>query len=165
MKILKVILYGLGAAGVLGITYGFFIAIEWVNTLIGGFSILLYPERIWVMSIVLAGLVLFSALAEGRARLEMLSSASFLIYVLASYIIGSSLLTGFIPFQGLGLMQLELATDLSGLSLPISIGSIVVGLNTVSIIATIIIVAGQGLKFLTTFFKSMREFKDEGNVD
>ena len=155
----KVILYIIGAAGLLGITYAFFWGIGFVNETLFTLDILVYSQTVWIMSGILAGLIVFSAIAKGHVRLEMLSSASFLIYVIFAYTIGCSILSFFMPYNGFGVLNVNLATDLSTL-LP-EFGKITVALVYANTLSAIILVVSQGLRFMNTFVKSMKRFKEE----
>jgi hypothetical protein len=91
--------------------------------------------------------------------LEMLSSGTFLIYIVVAYMIGGSILSVFMPYNGFGQLNVQLAANLAGLGI-IPVGTInanIVYLNTMA--ATLIVIA-QALKFFKTFVKSMKEFKD-----
>ena len=156
---IKVLFYFIGAGALIGITYAFFWGINQLSSYLGTFSITIYTTTVWAMSIILAGLIIFSALAKDHARLEMLSSASFLIYYILAYTIGCSILSLFLPYSGFGQLNIEFLADLSSV-LP-SMGVISANLIVANNVAAYLIITGQGLKFLTTFVKGMKKFKEE----
>ncbi len=155
----KVFLYVIGAAGLLGITYGFFYGIGLLEGYLGSFQITVYSDTVWIMSGVLAVLIVFSAIAKNKARLEMLSSATFLIYYIIAYSIGCSILSVFIPYNGFGSIDIAFIANLTGL-VP-GVGAVSANIVVVNAVAAWFIVGGQILKFINTFFKSMKRFKDE----
>ncbi|NMC06595.1 MAG: hypothetical protein GYA24_15365 [Candidatus Lokiarchaeota archaeon] len=155
----KVFLHLIGAAGLLVVTYLFYWAIEWVNANLLSLSIVTYQQTVWVMSGVLAFLIVLSAIAKDHARLEMLSSASFLVYVVVAYTIGCSILTVFMPYNGFGQLNVQLVTDI-GAILPIGISDISAVILYTNTVAAWFIVILQALRFIKTFFKSMTEFRE-----
>ncbi|MHA1848875.1 MAG: hypothetical protein ACTSXU_14630 [Promethearchaeota archaeon] len=156
---IKVLIYIIGAGALIGITYGFFWGLGQLNSFLGTFYLKTYSTTVWAMTGVLAGMIIFSALAKDHARLEMLSSASFLIYYILAYTIGCSILSFYIPYVGFGQLDVEFLADLS--TVVPGMGDVNVQLIIANNVAAILIVAGQGLKFLNTFVKSMKKFKKE----
>nr|MDO8113880.1 hypothetical protein [Candidatus Sigynarchaeota archaeon] len=155
----KVLLYIIGAGALFGITYGFFYAVNWLNGFLGGFNVVTYASTVWTMTAVLAGLVVFSALAEGHVRMEMLSSASFLIFIIIAYTAGCTILSFFMPYSGFGALNVGFMANLSSI-VPIlgAVSANIVFANTLT--ATFIVIA-QALKFVKTFLKSMKKSKDD----
>lgn len=158
MKAAKVIFYLIGAALLLVVTYLFFWVLGIANTWIGDFTIKIYAQQVWIMSGILAGMIVFSAIAQDRARLELLSSASFLVYAFVAYTFGCTIYSAFLPYNGFGSLDVDFIASsipvLGGIGISVSL----VYLNTLS---AILILIGQGLKFLKTFVKSMKRFKEE----
>jgi hypothetical protein len=155
----KVFLHIIGAGGLLGITFAFFWGINWADTFLGGFSVVTYLNTVWIMSGVLAFLIVLSAIAKDHARLEMLSSGTFLIYIVVAYMIGGSILSVFMPYNGFGQLNVQLAANLAGLGI-IPVGTISANIVYVNTMAATFIVVAQALKFFKTFVKSMKEFKE-----
>ncbi|MFX0102111.1 MAG: hypothetical protein ACFFCS_21270 [Candidatus Hodarchaeota archaeon] len=156
MKASKVFLYLIGAGGLLVVTYLFFWAIGLVNNYLGNFYIKTYVQTVWLMSGVLAGMIVFSAIAQDRARLELLSSASFLVYAFIAYTYGCTIYSAFLPYNGFGSLNVELIA--TGIPL---IGNVSLNLVYLNILSAILVLIGQGLKFFKTFIKSMKRFKEE----
>jgi predicted neutral ceramidase superfamily lipid hydrolase len=150
----RVIIYLIGAGVVLGITYGFFYAISHLSTYLGGFSITVYSRTVWEMSGILAALIVFSAIAKDHASLEIISSATFLVYVLFAYAIGNTILTLFIPYSGLGKMNLQFVADLSHV-VP-SISTVLAGIVFTNLLTAGLLIVGEGLRFLNTLAKASR---------
>ena len=156
----KVILYMIGAGGLLAITFLFFWGIGFLDTFLGEFSVVTYVQTVWIMSGVLAFLIVLSAIAKDHVRLEMLSSAGFLVYVIAAYSIGCSILSVFMPYNAFGQLNVQLTANLTALGLGIPVGSIsanIVYLNTVTAWFVVIL---QALRFAKTFVKSMKEYRE-----
>ncbi|MHA1682649.1 MAG: hypothetical protein ACTSUE_17050 [Promethearchaeota archaeon] len=154
----KVLLYIIGAGGLLGLTFGFFWAIDWLNGYLGAFNIVTYTESVWILSGVLAFLIVFSALAKDKARLEMLSSASFLIYVIVAYSYGCTIMSFFIPYNGFGSVNIGFLANLSSL-IPM-IGDIAANVVIVNTVAAVLSIVGQSIKFMKTFVKSMKKYEE-----
>jgi hypothetical protein len=159
----KVILYMIGAGGLLAITYAFFWGIGFLDSYLGRFDVLVYASTVWIMSGVLAFLMVLSAIAKDHARLEMLSSGSFLVYVIAAYIMGCTILTVFMPYNGFGQLNVALAADLSGVTtalLGLDLGTVSVNIVYLNAVAAGLIVGLQALRFVKTFVKSMKKYQE-----
>jgi len=156
----KVILYMIGAGGLLAITYAFFWGIGFLDTFLGEFSVKTYVQTVWIMSGLLAFLIVLSAIAKDHARLEMLSSGGFLVYTIVAYVIGCSILSVFMPYNAFGQLNVELTANLTALGLGIPVGDISASIVYVNTLAAWFIVGLQALRFVKTFVKSMKEFKE-----
>nr|MDO8083785.1 hypothetical protein [Candidatus Sigynarchaeum springense] len=157
----KVILYMIGAGGLLAITYGFFWAIGFLDTFLGAFSVVTYAQTVWIMSGVLAFLIVLSAVAKDHARLEMLSSGGFLVYVIVAYTMGCSILSAFMPYNGFGQLNVELAANLTSIPLPgFSVGNVTASIVYLNTVSALFMVIAQAFRFFKTFVKSMKEFKE-----
>ncbi len=158
----KVILYIIGAGGLLAITYGFFWAIGFLDGYLGEFNIVTYTETVWIMSGVLAFLIVLSAVAKDHVRLEMLSSGGFLVYVIIAYTIGCSIMSAFIPYNAFGQLNLQLAANLTGIPVPgFTVGDVTASITYLNTVSALFIVIAQALRFIKTFVKSMKKFKEE----
>ena len=150
--------YIIGAAGVLIVTYLFFYAIGWFNTRYApiNLEVVTYASTVWIMSGLLAGMIVFAAIAKDHGQLEIVSSLSFLIYTLFAYIIGSSILTLFMPYNGFGSLDVHVFVQL-GISGFGSIDATIIYVNTV---AALLILLLQALRFLKTLFKAAKVTKE-----
>ncbi len=157
----KVILHIIAAGGLLAITFGFFWGIGFLNDFLGDFSVVTYAQTVWIMSGVLAFLIVLSAIAKNHARLEMLSSGSFLVYAILAYTIGCSILSIFMPYNAFGQLNVQLTADLTGITLPgFSVGIASASIVYMNVVAAWFVVGAQALRFIKTFVKSMREFRE-----
>ncbi|MEX2683638.1 MAG: hypothetical protein Q6373_018830 [Candidatus Sigynarchaeota archaeon] len=157
----KVILYMIGAGGLLAITYGFFWAIGFVDSYLGEFRVVTYSQTVWIMSGVLAFLIVLSAIAKDHARLEMLSSGGFLVYTVMAYTIGCTILSAFMPYSGFGMLNVQLAADLTSIPLPgFSVGEVTASIVYLNTVSALFMVIAQAFRFFKTFVKSMKEFKE-----
>ena len=150
----RVIGYVIGAGVLLGVTYGFYYAIGKLGGFLGGFNITTYSHTVWEMAGILAALIVFSAIAKDHANLEIISSVSFLVYVLFAYGIGSTILTLYIPYNGLGIMNLQFVADLSHV-VP-SISTVSAGIMYTNLLVAILLIVGQAFRFMNTLAKASR---------
>jgi hypothetical protein len=154
----RIIFYIIGAGLVLGLTFAFFWAINWFNTQYAPINIevVTYVSTVWLMSGILAGMIIFAAIAKNHGQLEILSSASFLIYTIFAYMIGCTILSLFMPYSGFGVLNVELIVKLNS----ISIGTIDANILYANIITALLIVILQALRFLKTLFKAAKTTKE-----
>lgn len=155
----KVFLHLVLAGALLGVTYAFFWAVAWLDSTLGEFVLKTYADRVWLLSGILAGMIVFSAIAKDHDRLELLSSASFLIYAFVAYSVGSTIYTAFIPYIEFGVIDVEFVANLSAL-VP-GMGAVSAQVVVANTVAAWLIIGAQALKFFTTFFKSIKRFKAE----
>jgi hypothetical protein len=154
-------LHIIAAGGLIAITFGFFWGIGFLDTFLGDFSVVTYAPTVWIMSGVLAFLIVLSALAKDHARLEMLSSGSFLIYTILAYTIGCSILSIFMPYNAFGQLNVQIAANLTGIPLPgFDVGNASASIVYMNVVAAWFVVGAQALRFIKTFVKSMKEFKE-----
>lgn len=159
----KTLLYIIAAAGLLVITYLFFWAVDWLNGFIGEFNVVVYTETVWIMSGVLAGMIVFSPLAKDKARLELLSSASFLIYIIIAYSFGCTIMSVFMPYSGFGTVNAKFLADISSL-IP-AVEGISANIMIINTVAAIIAISGQGIRFMKTFVKSMKRYEEPATTE
>jgi hypothetical protein len=145
----------------LAITYAFFWGIGVLDTFLGDFSVTTYAQTVWIMSGVLAFLIVLSAIAKDHARLEMLSSGGFLVYVILAYTIGCSILSVFMPYNAFGQLNVQLAANLTSVPLPgLTVGNVSASIVYLNTLSAWFVVGLQALRFIKTFVKSMKEFKE-----
>lgn len=155
----KVILYIIGAAGLLGITYGFFWAIGFLDSFLGGFNVVTYASTVWIMSGILAFMIVLSAVAKDHARLEMLSSGGFLVYVILAYTMGCTIMSAFLPYVGFGQLNVQIMADIGAFGL-LGISTIDANIVYLNVVAAVFVIVAQVLRFFKTFVKSMKRFKE-----
>jgi hypothetical protein len=160
MGAFRTIIYIIGAGAVLGITFAFFWVIglyntQYADTTGATIEVVTYVSTVWMMSGILAGLIVFAAIAKDHSQLEILSSLSFLIYTLFAYIIGCSILSFFIPYNGFGSLNLNLIITLTSSNVKIDVN--VIYLN---IVAALLILLLQALRFLKTMFKAAKTMQE-----
>ncbi len=155
----KIILHIIGAGGLLAITYGFFWGIGLLDTILGNFYVVTYALAVWIMSGILAFMIVFSAIAKDHARLELLSSGGFLVYVVLAYTMGCSILSFFVPYSGFGQLNVQLVADI-GAFIPIGISTIDLTFIALNTVGAWFVVGAQALRFIKTFVKSMKEFRE-----
>lgn len=158
MSAARTIFYIIGAGLVLGVTYAFFWAIKWFNSQFAptNLEVVTYTSTVWLMSSILAVMIIFAAIAKDHGQLEILSSASFLIYTIFAYIIGCTILSLFMPYSGFGVLNVELIIALN----TTSIGTIDANILYLNIVAALLIVILQALRFLKTLFKAAKTTKE-----
>jgi hypothetical protein len=155
----KIILYTIGAGGLLAITFAFFWGIGFLDTFLGGFNVVTYMTKVWIMSGVLAFLIVLSAIAKDHVRLEMLSSGGFLVYVIVAYTMGCSILSVFMPYVGFGQLNVQLSADIGAFAV-LGIDTISANIVYMNTVAAWFVVILQALRFAKTFVKSMKEFRE-----
>jgi hypothetical protein len=155
----KVVLHIIAAGGLLGITFGFFWAIGFLDGFLGGFYVVTYATTVWIMSGVLAFLIVLSAIAKDHARLELLSSGGFLVFVILAYTVGCSILSVFIPYSGFGQLNVQLMANIGAFA-PLGISSIDMTFIALNTMGAWFVVGAQALRFIKTFVKSMKEFRE-----
>ncbi|HME52133.1 MAG TPA: hypothetical protein VKM55_07940 [Candidatus Lokiarchaeia archaeon] len=152
----RVILYIIAAGAVLGVTYAFFWAINLINKSFPGIDlqVMTYISLVWLMSGILAGLIIFAAIAKNHGQLEILSSLSFLIFTLFAYIVGCTILSLFMPYSGFGILNVTLVVNLTGF------GTINANILYANIVTALLIVILQALRFLKTVAKASKTTKE-----
>lgn len=158
MGAFRLIIYIIGAGAVIVVTYAFFWAIGWFNAQYSPINVevVTYASLVWLMSGILAGLIVFAAIVKDHSKLEILSSASFLIYTILAYSIGCTILSFFIPYKGFGVLNVDVIVTIGGSG----INTIAANILFANILTAVLIVVLQTLRFLKTLVKAMKTTKE-----
>lgn len=157
-------------------TYMYFWTLDFLNTHLGvnisqavNLDLATWQFSVWVMTIILAWIVMFIGVARGHANLEPIASACFLAFTIVSYFIGCSIMTLNFPFTGFASLNVQASIDPSKLigffsgggsggssgSLPIS--AITINIALIQLLLTSMSTVYAVLLFLRTLLKSRRE--------
>nr|MDO8115036.1 hypothetical protein [Candidatus Sigynarchaeota archaeon] len=151
-------------------TYVYFWALDFLNTNLGvnisqavDRDVLSWQFTVWVMSIMLAAIVVFIGAAKGHPNLEPIASGGYLAFTIASFFIGCSILTLNFPYTGFGSSDVLVTIDpsmlmsLFGGGGPIPMPPITINVALVQLLVTTMSMIYAVLQFLRTLLKSRRE--------
>ncbi|MBN2151996.1 MAG: hypothetical protein JW839_11150 [Candidatus Lokiarchaeota archaeon] len=168
----KVVGYTIIAILLLVGTYIYFWALDFVNANLG-ISLLQAVDQelgawqftVWMMSCVLALIIVFNGAARDHYTLEPIASACFLAYTIASFLIGCSALTLNFPFNAFGSLNVQVTIDPTKLMTLFGgetgggdpIPPITISLSLLQLLMISLMTVFAALRFLRALLKSMRE--------
>ena len=153
----------------------YFWALDFVNTNLGiNFSqavdhdVAAWQFTVWVMSILLAWVIVFIGAAKNHPNLEPIASGCFLAFTIVSFFIGCSILTLNFPFSGFGSLSVQATIDPSKLMAmfggggssgggSFTIPAITVNIGLFQLLVITMSTIYAVLLFLRTLLKSRRE--------
>ena len=172
MSRIRIVMHAILAILVLIGAYMYFWALDFLNTNLGvnlsqvvNDDLSTWQFTVWMMSIMLAWIIVFIGVAKDHPNLEPIASACFLAFTIVSYFIGCSIFTLNFPFTGFGSLDVQISIDPSKLKGLIGGGGggsptipvITINIGLIQLLVTPMVTVYAVLLFLRTLLKSRRE--------
>jgi len=159
-------------------TYIYFYMLDFLNNLgfnlmqAGNLDVESWQFTVWLMSILLAIIVVFHGASKRHANLEPIASLAFLTFTIVSYFIGCTIVTLGFPFTGFATLNVQVTIDPAKLMSMIgggggggggpSIPAININISLLQLLVVSMATVYAVLQFVRTTLKSRREDEEYG---